>query len=110
MEILTGTLLSIWISLCMMVATIISVFGLAGLIRAVVSSNVRAYKLEAFSNFVFYTLLAGLFYTHVWYLLANPQKSSEPPATRDIHMTVPKDSSVNIQITSGNNTVNVTNL
>lgn len=32
------------------------------------------------------------------------------PPTRDIHLTVPKDSSVNTQITSGNNTVNITDL
>lgn len=35
--------------------------------------------------------------------------NSQPP-TRDIHLTVPKDSSVNTQITSGNNTVNITDL
>ena len=37
----------------------------------------------------------------------------DPPqasATRDIHLTVPKDSSVNTQITSGNNIVNITDL
>lgn len=32
------------------------------------------------------------------------------PPTRDIHLTVPKDSSVNAQVTSGNNTVNITDL
>lgn len=35
--------------------------------------------------------------------------NSQPP-TRDIRLTVPKDSSVNAQITSGNNTVNITDL
>ena len=35
--------------------------------------------------------------------------NSQPP-TRDIHLTVPKDSSVNTQIISGNNTVNITDL
>lgn len=34
---------------------------------------------------------------------------SQPP-TRDIHLTVPEDSSVNAQITSGSNTVNITDL
>lgn len=34
----------------------------------------------------------------------------QAPVTRDIHLTVPQDSSVNTQITSGNNTVNITDL
>lgn len=34
---------------------------------------------------------------------------SQPP-TRDIHLTVPKDSSVSTQITSENNTVNISDL
>lgn len=33
-----------------------------------------------------------------------------PPGTRDIHLTVPKDSSVDAQVSSGNNTINITNL
>lgn len=32
------------------------------------------------------------------------------PPTRDIHLTVPKDSSVNAQVTSGSNTVNITDI
>ena len=32
------------------------------------------------------------------------------PLTRDIHLTVPKDSSANVQITSENNTVNIIDL
>lgn len=35
--------------------------------------------------------------------------NSQPPI-RDIHLTVPADSSVNAQVTSGSNTVNITDL
>lgn len=103
-------LLLIWISLCILAAIVISVLGLAGLICAIVLPDVGWDKLEAFSGFVFCTLFAGLFYIHVWYLVAKPQESPELPATRNIHLTVPKDSSVNTQIISTNNTVNITDL
>lgn len=43
-------------------------------------------------------------------LIATREAINSQPLTRDIHLTVPKDSSVNTQITSGNNTVNITNL
>lgn len=38
------------------------------------------------------------------------QLKVEDCKTRDILLTVPKDSSVNTQITSGNNTVNITDI
>lgn len=110
MEILTGTLLSIWISLCILAAIDLFDLGLAALLRTLLQPDVRVSRLEFFSGFVCCIFLAGLFYVHICSLLTKPQESPEPPATRDIHMTVPKDSSVNTQITSGNNTVNVTDL
>lgn len=103
METLTG----VWISLCILVIIFLSVLGIAGLICTVVPPDVRIDRLKAFTCFVWCTFLAGLFYIHVWCLLG---KSQETPATRDILLTVPKDSSVNTQITSGNNTVNITDL
>lgn len=114
METLTG----VWISLCISAIIFLSVLGLAGLICTLVPPDVRIDRLKAFSCFVCCTFLAGLFYIHVWCLLGKPLEaqdfklleSSEPPKTRDIHLTVPKDSSVNTQITSGNNIVNITDL
>lgn len=103
METLTG----VWISLCILAIIFLSVLGIAGLICTVVPPDVRIDRLKAFTCFVWCTFLAGLFYTHIWCLQGKIQES---PATRDIHLTVPKDSSVNTQITSGNNTVNITDL
>ena len=37
-------------------------------------------------------------------------KHQETPETRDILLTVPQKSSVNAQVTSGNNTINITDL
>jgi hypothetical protein len=42
--------------------------------------------------------------------LLNAARVPETPRTRDIHLTVPQESSVNAQVTSGNNTVNIENL
>jgi hypothetical protein len=42
--------------------------------------------------------------------LLNAARVPETPRTRDIHLTVPQESSVNAQVTSGNNTVNITDL
>lgn len=103
METLTG----VWISLCILAIIFLSVLGIAGLICTVVPPDVRIDRLKAFTCFVWCTFIAGLFYIHVWCLLTKPQ---ETPATRDILLTVPKDSSVNTQIISGNNTVNITDL
>ena len=47
------------------------------------------------------SVLSGFFYH---------QLKVEDCKTRNIYLTVPKDSSVNTQITSGNNTVNITDL
>lgn len=104
METLPEILLSVWISLCTLIAIAFSILGLAGLLCTLIQPDVRIPRLEYFSGFVWCTALAGFFYTHVWCLQGKPQE------TRDIHLTVPKDSSVNTQITSGNNTVNITAL
>lgn len=107
METLPEILLSGWIGLCTLIAITFSILGLAGLLCTLIQPDVRIPRLEYFTGFVWCTFLAGFFYTHVWCLLGKPQKT---PATRDIHLTVPQDSSVNTQITSGNNTVNITDL
>lgn len=107
METLPGALLSVWIAGCILIAITLSVLAIAALLCTLLQPDVRIPRLEFFSGFVCCIFLAGLFYIHVSSLLAKPQ---EIPATRDIHLTVPKDSSVNTQITSGNNTVNITDL
>ena len=104
METLPEILMSVWISLCTLVAIALSILGLAALLCTLIQPDVRIPRLEYFSGFVWCTVLAGFFYTHAWCLLGKSQE------TRDIHLTVPKDSSVNTQITSGNNTVNITDL
>lgn len=43
-------------------------------------------------------------------LIATREAINSQPPTRDIHLTVPKDSSVDAQVTSGNNTINITDL
>lgn len=110
MATLPGALLSIWTAGCILIAIFLTVVALSCLICTIVPPDVRVGRAEAFSGLVTSTLLAGLFYIHVWCLLGKPQESPELPETRDIHLTVPKDSSVNTQITSGNNTVNITDL
>lgn len=110
MATLTGFLSPIWISFCIVIAIFLSVLGFAGLICTVAPPDVRIDRWKAFTCFVWSTLLAGLFYIHVRCVLTKPQDSLEFPETRDILLTVPQDSSVNTQITSGNNTVNITDL
>lgn len=105
-----ATLTSVWISFCILIAIFLSVIALAGLICAIVPFDLRIDRLKAFTCFVCYTLLAGLFFIHVWCVLTKPQESPELLETRDILLIVPKDSSVNTLITSGNNTVNITDL
>lgn len=107
MTTLTGFLSPIWISFCIVIAIFLSVLGFAGLICTVAPPDVRIPRLEYFTGFIWCTFLAGLFYIHVWCVLTKPQ---ETPETRDILLTVPRESSVNTQITSGNNTVNITDL
>lgn len=101
------TLIGVWISLCILAIIFLSVLAIAGLLCTLIQPDVRIPRFESFTGFVWCTVLAGFFYTHVWCLLGKLQES---PATRDIHLTVPQDSSVNTQITSGDNTVNITDL
>lgn len=110
MEFLLGALITVWTVLCLLVAIFLTVTAISCLICTVSPSSASVRGIEAFSGFVFCTLFAGLFYIHVWCLLAKPQETPETPASRDILLTVPEKSSVNVQVTSGNNTVNIQNL
>lgn len=96
-----------WIAICILLAIFLSVLALSGLVCTVSPSDTGVSRLEAFSGFVCCTILAGLFYIHVHHLVTNSQ---ETPETRDILLTVPQKSSVNAQVTSENNTVNLQNL
>ena len=107
MATLTGALVAVWIAVCILLAIFLSVLALSGLVCTISPSDTGVSRLEAFSGSVICTLIAGLFYIHVHHLLTKPQ---ETPATRDIHLTVPQESSVNAQVISGNNTVNLTDL
>lgn len=107
METLTGVLLVVWIAVCILLTLFLSVLALVGLIYTVSPLDTGIPRLEAFSGFVCCILLAGLFHIHVHSLVTKPQ---ETPATRDILLTVPQKSSVNVQVTSGNNIVNIENL
>lgn len=110
MEALTGFLLSTWISICILAAIVLSILGLAGLICTLAPLDLRVPRFEAFSGFICCTLLAGFFYIHICHLLGNSQETPENSKTRDILLTVPEKSSVNAQVTSENNMVNIQNL
>lgn len=107
MATLTGALVAVWIAVCILLAIFLSVLALSGLVCTISPPDYPLPRLEAFSGFVCCSLLAGLFYIHVHHLVTKPE---ETPATRDIHLTVPQESSVNAQVISGNNTVNLENL
>lgn len=106
---LSGALLAIWTAACILMVIFFSVLTLAGLLCTLAPPDGLP-RLEAFSGFIFCGFFAGLFYIHVQWLLAEPQETPEPPKTRDILLTVPEESSVNAQVTSDNNTVNIENL
>ena len=108
MATLTGALVAVWIAVCILLAIFLSVLAL-GLLACTVTppDGPGVSRLETFSGSVICTLIAGLFYIHVHHLVTKPQ---ETPATRDIYLTVPQESSVNAQVISGNNTVNITDL
>lgn len=107
MATLTGALVAVWIAVCILLAIFLSFLALSGLVCTVSPSDTEVPRLEAFSGFVCCSLIAGLFYIHVHHLITKPQ---ETPATRDILLTVPEKSSVNAQVTSENNTINLQNL
>jgi hypothetical protein len=110
MTTLTGALLAVWIAACILIAIFLSVLALSGLVCTFSNSDTGVPRLEAFSGFVCCSIIAGLFFIHVHHLVTKPQETPETPRTRDILLTVPEESSVNAQVTSGNNTVNLQNL
>ena len=109
MATLSGALLAMWIAVCILTAIFFTVAAISCLV-CTVSPSAEVSRIEALSGFFPCFLLAGLFYIHIGYLLASSQETPETPATRDILLTVPEESSVNAQVTSGNNTVNIENL
>lgn len=110
MATLTGALVAMWIAVCILIAIFLSVLALSGLVCTFSNSDTGVPRLEAFSGFVCCSIIAGLFYIHVFHLVSKPQETPETPRTRDILLTVPEKSSVNAQVTSENNTVNFENL
>ena len=104
---LTGALLAMWTAACIGIGIFLSILAFAGLVCTISPPDYPLPRLEAFSGFVCCTILAGLFSIHAFNLVSNPQ---ETPETRDILLTVPQKSSVNAQVTSENNTVNITDL
>lgn len=109
MATLPGGLLAMWIAACILTAIFLTVATISCLV-CTVSPTPEVSRMEALCGFFPCFLLAGLFYVHIGYLLEISQETPEPPKTRDILLTVPEESSVNAQVTSGNNTVNIENL
>jgi hypothetical protein len=110
MATLTGALVAVWIVVCILLGIFLSILAFAGLVGTIFNSDTGVPRLEAFSGFVCCTILAGLFFIHANHLVTKPQETPETPKTRDILLTVPEESSVNAQVTSENNTVNITDL
>ena len=110
MATLIGALVAVWIAVCILLAIFLSVLALSGLVCTISPSDPGLSRLETFSGSVICTLIAGLFYIHVHHLVTKPQETPETPRTRDILLTVPEESSVNAQVTSGNNTINIVDL
>lgn len=109
METLVGALVAIWIVLCILVGVFFSIASL-GSLCCTFSPPENTSRSEAFMGFVLCSIVAGLFFTHVWWLMTKDKQTPELPATRDILLTVPERSSVNAQVISENNTVNITDL
>lgn len=110
MATLSGALVAMWIVVCILIAIFLSVLALSGLVCTISPPDYPLPRLEAFSGFVCCSIIAGLFFIHAHHLVTKPQEAPETPKIRDILLTVPEDSSVNAQVTSGNNTVNIQNL
>jgi hypothetical protein len=102
MATLSGALLAVWIAACILIAIFLSVLTLSGLVCTFSNSDTGVPRLEAFSGFVFCSIFAGLFYVHVWYLVAKPQ---ETPATRDILLTVPEKVEVHTEFRLDNTVI-----
>jgi hypothetical protein len=110
MATLTGALVAMWIAVCILLGIFLSILALSGLVCTFSNSDTGVPRLGAFSGFVCCSIIAGLFFIHVHHLVTKPQETPETPRTRDILLTVPQESSVNAQVTSGDNTVNITDL
>lgn len=68
------------------------------------------HRSEVIGFIVLFGSAAAVCWIYVCYSFANPPKMPEPPATRDILLRVPDSSSVNAQVTSGSNSVNIPDL
>lgn len=106
---LAGALLAVWIVLCILVGVFFSATSL-GSLCCIIDPAENYSRTEAFIGFLFCGFIAILCFTHVWCLISEDKHIPSPLATRDILLTVPEESSVNAQVTSGNNTVNIQNL
>ena len=107
---LTGALVAVWTVICILTAIFFTIAAISCLVCTVSPAGTNLSKIDAFTGFIPCFLLAGLFYIHIGYLLGKSQETPETPKTRDILLTVPEESSVNAQVISGNNTVNIQNL
>lgn len=95
--------MNFWIFLLALIFISSSIFSISAFLCMITETNKSWFYKYLVSLLIFGTISAfsGFFYH---------QLKVEDCKTRDIHLTVPKDSSVNTQITSGNNTVNITDL
>ena len=59
---------------------------------------------------IFLAILPGIFAVSISFLFAYLEGDPESPRTRQVILDVPEKSSVDAQVTSGNNTVNLQNL
>ena len=97
--------MAVWIAVCILLAIFLSVLALTALACTVSPSDPELSRLETFSGFVCCSLLAGLFYIHVHHLVTKPQETPETPATRDIHLTVPKKVQVHTEFRLDNTVI-----
>lgn len=76
------------------------------------SSRESRAKFDAFETVVliFLMILPGIFAVFIALLFANVIEAPESPRSRQVILDVPEKSSVNAQVTSGDNTVNLQNL
>ena len=109
MATLTGALVAVWIVLCILVGVFLSIACL-GSLCCIFRSPENTSRGEAFGGFIFCAVIAALCFTHVWWLMSKEKETPQPSKTRDIHLTVPQESSVNAQVISGDNTINLQNL
>lgn len=76
------------------------------------SSRSSRARFDAFEAVVliFLMILPGILAVFIALLFANVIEAPESPRNRQVILDVPEKSSVNAQVTSGNNTVNLQNL